>query len=92
MKDRWTVKDHASFGPVTQGYSGSSMGSDASLTQAKRPMSGCNWTQLLTAKGGPGESPGRAAAVSDALAATAEKKRVRRELEELKAKRKRRGR
>ena len=60
--------------------------------QAKRPLSGCDWTQLLTAKNGPGESPGRDAAVSDAIAATAEKRRVREAVAELKAKGKRRGR
>ena len=48
-----------------------------------------NWEKALKVIG---ESPGRKEAVADALAATAEKKRVRRELEELKAKRKRRGR
>ena len=67
------------------------MGSECSLSQAKRPMSGCNWTQLLTQKGGVGESPGREQAVADAVAATAEKKRVKQQLAELKAK-KRRGR
>ena len=69
-----------------------SMGGDVLSIQVRRQLSGCDWTQLLTAKGGPGESPGRECAVSDALAATAEKERVRREVEELKAKRKRRGR
>jgi len=55
-------------------------------------MSGCNWTQLLTAKGGPGEPVGRAAAVSEAVAATAEKKRLKAAFAELKASKKRRGR
>jgi len=75
-----------------RGFFELSMGGDALSNQARRQLSGCDWTQLLTAKAGPGESPGRVAAVSDALAATAEKERVRREVEELKAKRKRRGR
>ena len=47
---------------------------------------------MLTQKGGPGEPPGREVAVADAVASTAEKKRVKRELEELKMKRKRKGR
>jgi len=51
---------------------------------------GMNWTEAL--KAGPGESPGRDVAVADAVAATAEKRRVKRELEELKMKRKRKGR
>jgi len=55
-------------------------------------MSGCNWTQLLTAKNGPGEVPGRAAAVSEAVAATAEKRRLKQAFAELKAKKKRKGR
>ncbi len=67
------------------------MGSESLSTSARRISSSCDWTQLLTAKNGPGESPGRAAAVSDAVAATAEKRRVKRELEELKMKRKRKG-
>ena len=45
-----------------------------------------NWTEAL--KAGAGESPGRDEAVSDAVAATAEKRRVKRELEELKMKKK----
>ena len=46
---------------------------------------------MLTQKGGVGESPGRVEAVADAVAATAEKKRIKQQLAELKAK-KRRGR
>ena len=68
------------------------MDSECSSTQVKRPLSGCNWTQLLTRKGGVGEPPGREQAVADAVAATAEKRRVKRELEELKMKKKRKGR
>ena len=68
------------------------MDNECSLTQAKRPMSGCNWTQLLTAKNGPGEPVGRAAAVSEAVAAIAEKKRLKAAFAELKASKKRRGR
>ena len=68
------------------------MGGDALSIQARRQLSGCDWTQLLTAKGGPGEPVGRAAAVSEAIAAIAEKKRLKAAFEELKAKRKRRGR
>ena len=45
-----------------------------------------NWEEAL--KEGPGDSPGRAEAVAAAVAATAEKKRVARELAELKARRK----
>lgn len=48
-----------------------------------------NWEEALKVIG---ESPGREEAVADALATTAEKKRVREAFEELKAKRKRRGR
>ena len=83
------MKDHASFGHAMPEFSGSSMDSDASLTQAKRPMSGCDWTQLLTQKGGVGESPGRVEAVADAVAATAEKKRLKAAFAELKASKKR---
>ena len=68
------------------------MGSDALSTQAKQPLRGCNWTQLLTQKGGPGEPMGRAEAVAEAVAATAEKRRVKLALEELKMKKKRKGR
>ena len=68
------------------------MESESSSKSARRILSGCDWTQLLTCKGGPGEPPGREVAVADAVAAVAEKKRVKRELEELKMKRKRKGR
>ena len=47
---------------------------------------------MLTAKGGPGEVPGRDEAVSEAVAATAEKRRVKLALEDLKMKKKRKGR
>ena len=77
---------------MTQESFGSSMDSECLSTSAKQTLRGCDWTQLLTAKGGPGDVPGRAAAVSDAVAATAEKRRVKRELEELKMKKKRKGR
>lgn len=50
-----------------------------------------NWTELLKPEnGGPGESPGRDEAVQYALDATAERKRVKTELQELKLKKKRR--
>ena len=66
---------------------------DGSLsTSAQRILRGCDWTLLLTAKGGPGEVPGREAAVSKAVAATAEKRRVKLALEDLKMKKKRKGR
>ena len=74
---------------MMRGCSGLSMGGDVLSIQKRRQLSGCDWTQLLTAKGGPGESPGRESAVSDALAATAEKQRVREAVAELKAKRRR---
>ncbi len=47
-----------------------------------------NWEEALKVIG---ESPGRKEAVAEAVAATAEKRRVKRELEELKMKRKRKG-
>ena len=68
------------------------MDSECSLSPVKQRMSGCNWTQLLTAKNGPGEVPGRVAAVSEAVAAIAEKKRLKAAFAELKASKKRRGR
>jgi hypothetical protein len=77
---------------VTQDYSELSTGSESLSKSARRIFSGCDWTQLLRAEGGPGESPGREVAVAEAVAAVAEKRRVKRELEELKMKRKRKGR
>lgn len=50
-----------------------------------------NWTELLKPEnGGPGESPGRSEAVQYALDATAERKRLKAAVQELKAKKKRR--
>ena len=50
-----------------------------------------NWTELLNPEnGGPGESPGRSEAVQYALDATAERKRLKAAVQELKAKKKRR--
>ena len=77
---------------MTQDYSESSMENENLSISAPRILRGCDWTQLLTRNGGPGESPGRDEAVADAVAAAAEKKRVKRELEELRMKRKRKGR
>lgn len=49
-----------------------------------------NWAELLKPEnGGPGESPGRDEAVQHALEVTAERKRIKAELQALKAKKKR---
>lgn len=49
-----------------------------------------NWAELLKPEnGGPGEPPGRDEAVQYALEMTAERKRVKAELQALKAKKKR---
>ena len=49
-----------------------------------------NWKELLKPEnGGPGESPGREEAVQYALDATAERKRLKIAVQELKAKKKR---
>lgn len=49
-----------------------------------------NWKELLKREnGGPGESPGREEAVQHALDATAERKRLKIAVQELKAKKKR---
>jgi hypothetical protein len=49
-----------------------------------------NWAELLKPEnGGPGDSPGRYQAVKQALAATAERKRLKAAVQELKAKKKR---
>lgn len=52
-----------------------------------------NWTELLKPEnGGPGESPGRDKVVRDALEATAERKRLKDAVQQLKSKKKsRRG-
>ena len=51
-----------------------------------------NWGKALDpAEGGPGESPGRSEAVLAALAATAEKARLREVMEVAKGKKRRRG-
>jgi len=52
-----------------------------------------NWTKLLKPEnGGPGESPGRSEAVRYALEATAERKRLKNAVQQLKSKKKgRRG-
>ena len=50
-----------------------------------------NWAELLKPEnGGPGDSPGRNQAVEQALAATAERKRLKAAVQKLKAKKKRR--
>ena len=52
--------------------------------------SALNWAELLKPEnGGPGESPGRAEAVQQALAAAAERKRVKDAAQALKMKKKR---
>jgi hypothetical protein len=49
-----------------------------------------NWVELLKPEnGGPGESPGRAEAVKQALAAAAERKRLKDAVQDLKIKKKR---
>lgn len=55
--------------------------------------SALNWSELLKPEnGGPGESPGRDEAVRDALAAVAERKRLKAEVQKLKDSKKRRKR